>query len=71
MTKEQAEKIEEAGEELGFEVEARLYSGRFMYGEETWSVVGDLDDVTEAVFEAGFKMREFRRDSLGLRVVIY
>ena len=85
MKKEVAETIKEAMEDCGFECEMKTYSGRCMYGTETWSIQGDfsLANILSAVInradlfvnENGESnidyVEEFRSDSMGLGVVIY
>ena len=85
MEKEIAEVIKEALGDAGWECEILSYSGRFMYGDSTWSIQGDfgLAHILSAVInrsdlfvnqygEAVFDyVEEFRSDSMGLGVVIY
>ena len=85
MEKEVAEVIKEAMEDSGWECEVRTYSGRCMYGDETWAVTGDfgLAHILSAVInradlfvnvsgENVFDyVEEFCSDSMGLGVVIY
>ena len=67
-----AERIESAAQELGLDVTVHpTYSGRGMYGAQTWAVSGDLEDVVDAMAEAGVRVSGHRRDQLGRGIVIY
>lgn len=52
MKQEHADLIAEAAEMIGLDVEARSYSGRGMYGDETAAIVGDVGDVMACVAQA-------------------
>ena len=73
MTSETAEKIEDAAFEMSLDdVEVMDdYSGRGMEDRTTHAVHGSIDEVYASVGAAGLNPKSFRRDSLGLGIVIY
>lgn len=52
MKQEHADLIAEAADMIGTEVEARSYSGRGMYGQDTAAVVGDVSNIIGCVAQA-------------------
>ena len=86
MQLEVAKKIAEVGQSLGFDMEARSYSGRGMMGTQTYAVTADrVQDVMRAACEAVRELTheeeytgdiieavgKYRADNLGHGVVIY
>lgn len=80
MTKELAELIHDAAGSEGLdEVELLTeYSGRGMYGKSTHAISGPMSDIMQAMLAADASdylarnhLSGFRRDSMGLGVVIY
>jgi hypothetical protein len=69
MTQDNAHAIiEAASEELDFHDD---YSGRGMFGRQTYAVSGDRDVIIKGMFGAGFDPDDFRWDQLGLGAIAY
>ena len=52
-------------------VDASEYSGRGMFGDQTWSVSGNEEDVIQACKNAKVSMKNFEVDNLGMGFVYY
>lgn len=58
-----AEKIEQAAQDLGLELDLREdYSGRGMFGKKTAGVVGGLGDIIKSIAHAATRLKEEEAD---------